>query len=533
MKIGVLISSYDGCNSPFEKYDQYQDPSRYVTNHDFELRFITKKDAYKQLDEVKKEGFDLWINFMWGQRHDNVAGIDAVAYAETLGVPMVGTSSKFLSLSKIDFKLAASKYNILTPRYKVIKSREDNITLENFPVIVKSARDCGSLHMTKTSVCSNSSELKCEISRVWDLVQCELLVEEYIFGREYSVIVIENTNGIDALSPIVFKFPDSFALEEQFLDFENKFKRFDKGEITFELVDEAEPLFNKIKQVACQAYNSIHVYGSGYARIDLRVDNQNNIYVLEINPTPAFFSPIGNNFGDDYEIKKSFPGGHEALLDQIIETKMKLVGIAHKYDVMSAKYNELTKDINLYQILTKLLGKYEYNGDVLDLGCGTGRVGEIITSCKQNAKLIGVDVSPKMAKQAKLYSQVHRDSIENFVFNIDEQTFDHVLSIGCLHFLNNVVFEEVIRRLFEIARKSITISIEEIPDVYNEMLIKKGCHCIYSYNNKSVIDDFNIPENWILAHSEHNLMWCSPTTGINIHGLILRFESNQKGKSSV
>ncbi|CAF3572513.1 unnamed protein product [Rotaria sp. Silwood1] len=467
------------------------------------------------------------INFLWGQHYDKVAGIDAIAYAETLGIPIIGTSSRFLSLSKIDFKLAASKYNILTPRYNVIKSADDIVTLEKFPVIVKMARACGSLHKTETSVCHDPSTLKIEIDKLLKIAECEILVEEYIYGREYSVMVIENSDGIYALTPIIYHFPKHFTPEEQFLRFDNKFELVDSGEITFELVHAADPLTNRMKEIACKSFNALHVYGSGYARMDLRVDDKNNIFVLEVNPTSAFFSSIGNTFGDDYVISRCFEGGHEALMDQLIKTKLKQIGITHFYDNFAGNYNRLSES-DMYKMFKEICKEYDYSGDILDLGCGTGLLAKIILDCGHSSNFTGVDLSHKMTEQTTLYSKIYIGPMENIIYNIDDRKFDHIISYGCLLFLNNAVFKETLSRMFEIAKRSITITVEEIPDEYNEILIKKGHETIYSYNNKCVIDGFDVPDQWVLAYSKRGHMWSSPLTGVDIYGSVIRFENCSK-----
>lgn len=291
--ICVLLSSYEGSNSEFEKYDEYQDPSRYVTNYNFILKYIKKETAIEQLKKICEEDFDLYINFMWGQEDDNVAGIEALKYIESLNVSIIGTNSKFLSMSKLDFKKTAEKNKILTPNYYLFEKeyrlyKLDNINLK-FPLIIKPTRGCGSLHMTEKSICYNIDELKEQIEILSKKINCDILIEEFVIGREFSIMVIEDKYDIIAMKPIVYEFPKNMSEMKQFLYFENKFDAIDNKEITYKLYDEKDELMGKIKEIGCKSYESLNVTGSGYARIDMRVDDKNNIFVLEVNPTPAFF----------------------------------------------------------------------------------------------------------------------------------------------------------------------------------------------------------------------------------------------------
>ncbi|KAL1925120.1 uncharacterized protein VTP21DRAFT_3 [Calcarisporiella thermophila] len=526
LQVCVLISSYEETNSPFEKYDNYQDPSRYVSSdkYKFHLRFIKKETAFAQLQSIYEENFDVYINFLWGQEYEEVAGIEALKFIENKGVPIVGTSSKFLSLSKLDFKFAAKKHGIPVPEYNIVKDKIESFSLNKYPLIVKPSRGCGSQHMTEKSVCHNIEELKAEINKLIDEVECEILVEEFIIGREFSVMVIEGEHGVFAMTPIVYSFPSYMTQLEQFLHFENKFDSIEQKKITYSLASEEDSLVKKLKDIACRSYCALDVHGCGYARVDLRVDEHDNIYVLEVNPTPAFFCQYGNEFGDDYVIDKCFPGKHEGLIDLLINSKLKLSTIRQEYDKMSDRYDGILNTSNIPNIIRKMVLTYDFSGIVLDLGCGTGIFGKIINDYGQDAEMIGVDLSPKMTEKAAGYSVIEIGLMQDVVFSLKHRKIDHVVSTGALHFLNNDVFKSTLMRLFEIADKSITLSIEDIPEEYNQNLIRLGVASMYSYNNTFVAENIIIPKDWERVHREYTYMWKSPATGNNIYGTIFRFE---------
>jgi D-alanine-D-alanine ligase-like ATP-grasp enzyme len=298
---------------------------------------------------------------MWGQEDDKVAGIEALKYIESLNVPVIGTNSKFLSMSKLDFKISAEKNNILTPNYYLFEKEDrldklDNINLK-FPLIIKPTKGCGSLYMTEKSICYNIEELKEQIEILSKNINCEILIEEFIIGREFSIMVIEDKYDIMAMKPIIYEFPKNMSVMKQFLYFENKFDAIDNKEITYKLYDENEELMEKIKEIGCKSYKSLNVTGSGYARIDMRVDDKNNIFVLEVNPTPAFFCQLNNEFGDDYVIQKCFENGHNELMDYIINTKLYQINcceIEKNYDEFSEKYDESFNESNYPYLLENI-----------------------------------------------------------------------------------------------------------------------------------------------------------------------------------
>jgi hypothetical protein len=94
------------------------------------------------------KGYEFYFNFMWAQREDNVAGIAAIKYFESLKKPFIGIPSRVLEISKADFCDAA--HTVDRPRVPGNKS---------FPKIVKPSRACASMFLDQQSICHNETEL--------------------------------------------------------------------------------------------------------------------------------------------------------------------------------------------------------------------------------------------------------------------------------------------------------------------------------------------------------------------------------------
>ncbi|KAF9938216.1 hypothetical protein BGZ65_000200 [Modicella reniformis] len=506
MKICVLQSSYEGVESDFEDYG-YQDPSLYVKQHEFVLRYIKKDTAVQQIDQVCEENFDLLINFIWGQRTDVVAGIDAVEYLESKGVPFIGSNSKFLSLSKIDFKKAAAGIVLVPGESK-------------FPLIVKPATGCGSLHMTEKSVCHNPDELKEQVALLKSKTSDDIIVEEFIVGEEISVMVVEIDDEVIAMTPIVYEFPVETTPSQKFLHFNNKFDAINQGTIKFNLYD--GDLLDRLKETACKAYRALDVSGCGYARVDIRASGE-DLYVLEVNPTPAFFYKVGNDFGDDYVISHCFPGGHEGFMETLIKTKLRssqTLILKNIYDQMADKYNDLMHASNYPKVVADIVARFSFKGAVLDLGCGTGEIGTMIQAA-HDATMTGIDISPKMATQAKHYKRVYLGELQNILPFVGN--FDHVVSFGVLYFLQKEVFVSMLDRCFAQSRHSVTMGIEDISDEFNKRLNENGKQSLHDHT--PIMDSYTIPLGWRLVHKQRAFFWTSPSTGDEVYGTAFRFEA--------
>ncbi|KAF9957845.1 hypothetical protein BGZ72_001258 [Mortierella alpina] len=284
-------------------------------------------------------------------------------------------------------------------------------------------------------------------------------------------------------------------------------------------------LLEELRDTACKAYRALNVCGSGYARVDIRVTTDSSIFVLEVNPIPSFFYDVNNNTNDHAIVSPCFPGGHEGLMDTLIATKLRNrteMGIKKNYDVMSASYNGLAySEATFPHVLGNIVAKFPFQGNVLDLGSGTGIFGSLIQA-SYNSTLTGIDLSPMTAAKATHYKKVYIGTIQRMLPFVGR--FDHVVSSGALYFLDKDSLLSVMDRCFVISEQSITLGIEDIPDSYNRHLLKMGFGDMYSHNHTSVVDSYVVPEGWQLVHKQRHFLWFSPKTGDNVFGTFYRFE---------
>lgn len=253
---------------------------------------------------------------------------------------------------------------------------------------------------------------------------------------------------------------------------------------------------------------------------------------LQVNHTPAFFAALGNKYGDDFVIEKTFPGGHTALVDVIIDAR-------RRFDFVRGFYGEFAPNYDTYvtgpdaQVITRVwkevVAKNDFGGSVLDLGCGTGLVGNLIKA-KYSSELVGVDLCPEMAERAKAtaYSKVILGRMENVVVSeqLGKQTFDHVLSVGVLMYLDPKNFQMVLGRAFDLAQSSVTLTVENIEEPYRtQFMALHPCNVIW--NHYEVVKAFVPPRGWSLVWQREDELWTSPTTRDVVSGVTVRFEKDQ------
>jgi D-alanine-D-alanine ligase len=157
-----------------------------------------------------------------------------------------------------------------------------------FPLIVKPPQEDASLGISSKSVVNDVKELLERLSALHTEYQSPILVEQYIEGREFYIGVIGNVTA-EALPAIEMDFSKMPAGRPHIASWEAKWG--DDGEgsgaefagtesIFPENLDEA--LLEKMQEVALEAFHAMRL--RDYARIDLRVTEGGDVYVIEVNP---------------------------------------------------------------------------------------------------------------------------------------------------------------------------------------------------------------------------------------------------------
>ena len=108
---------------------------------------------------------------------------------------------------------------------------------------------------------------------------------EFIEGREFYVSVMGNYR-LQVFKPRELLFAHSDMPEKQFYSARAKFdlEYRDRHGITTETFTEDATLIQKLQDAAKRTYRALHL--NGYARIDMRVDQKGDVFVMEANPNP-------------------------------------------------------------------------------------------------------------------------------------------------------------------------------------------------------------------------------------------------------
>jgi D-alanine-D-alanine ligase-like ATP-grasp enzyme len=312
MKVCVLQPDYSTTGVDYKNYDPPRDLSALIPEHEVHNVFLNKLTTYKQLKQLAKEGYDVFVNLCEGYLEWEVPSIDVIHSMELLNIPFTGPTTKLYDPPKELMKYLAYCEGVNTPGYVIIhelKDVDEAVKHLKFPLFVKPAKAGDSLGVDEHSLVHNKIELQQKCISILDEYG-PLLVEEYINGREFTVLVAANNDGQNCtvFQPVEYLFPagkefKTYALKTSELHPDCNVPCTDPS-LDKQLRTAAEKIF--------RGFNAV-----GYARLDFRVDKNDQIYFLEINFTCSVFYSDGFEGSADFILK--YDGiGQDGFLRHII-----------------------------------------------------------------------------------------------------------------------------------------------------------------------------------------------------------------------
>jgi len=170
-----------------------------------------------------------------------------------------------------------SQYNLLQPGKRYI---------------LKPVWEDGSLGITGDSVFVYETGFE---KRLLQYDDTHWFIEEYIEGREFNISVVTGEKGPEVMPPAEMVFHNYTEDKPKIVDFKAKW-----DEDSFEYANtirqfpgsELNPVLKE--RIEDSALKCWHVFGlKGYARVDMRVDKNDNPYVIEVNANPCMSPDSG------------------------------------------------------------------------------------------------------------------------------------------------------------------------------------------------------------------------------------------------
>lgn len=214
------------------------------------------------------------------------------AFMEMLGISYTGAGPDCLSLcyNKSVVRAIAQDMEIYIPSEIWIDPVSQSSAIPSiFPAMIKPAYGDSSFGITQNSVVYSAEELVTHFDALkTEMPNMPILIQEFLVGREFSVGVVGNNDSAEVLPILEVDYSKLPSDLPQILGYESKWlpsspywtnisyhqADLDESEKRY-LTDAALSLFHRLK---CR----------DYARFDFRMDINNVIKLLEVNPNPGW-----------------------------------------------------------------------------------------------------------------------------------------------------------------------------------------------------------------------------------------------------
>lgn len=289
MKI-VVLHSKDALEPPVDPLLGQLDAALAANGHT--SRRLAVDDAVQPLiDALATDPPDLVFNLAESFRGKSALESNVAALLNLIDLRYTGSSPAGLILAgdKTLTKKVLAFHGIQSAKFATVyRGQVDWAGDIDFPLLVKPPQEDASLGITQKSVVNNVKELLDVMGGTQEEYQSPVLVEEFIDGREFYVGVLGNSK-LEAL-PIIeldfSKFPKGLPKIASWAakwgdEGDEKGAEFEGTQSIFP-TDVPEELAKKIQQVAIDSFQALRL--RDYARIDLRVTDKEEVYVIEANP---------------------------------------------------------------------------------------------------------------------------------------------------------------------------------------------------------------------------------------------------------
>lgn len=308
-----------GHNIVFEDWMPNQNVIDSLVNTGYEVHLL---GIHNKIDDlifkVKSLKPDLVFNLVECFNSNRYFESHIVSLLELLDISYTGSSSLCLSLcqDKLLTKRMLSPLKIKTPKSLLFKKGAIRQKLHklNFPLFVKPLGQEGSEGISQNSFCDTEQACLERVQFIHQNLKTHALVEEYIKGRElYASVIGSKQLKVLPLREMVFgEFPENrpkFATYKAKWD--DKFK--EKWGISYQFANDIDlTILKNIERISKNAFKALKL--KGYGRLDLRLTDTNEIYVIEVNPNPSIAQ-------DDELAQSAVRAGisYEKLIQKIVE----------------------------------------------------------------------------------------------------------------------------------------------------------------------------------------------------------------------
>ncbi|MCX6161560.1 MAG: D-alanine--D-alanine ligase [Ignavibacteriae bacterium] len=252
------------------------------------------ENAYFNLTNTKPEFvFNVAEGFYGASRESQIPSI-----LEMLNIPFTGSDSVTTGIchDKSRCKEILSYYGIPNSKFFITDSILETDKGFKYPKFTKPLHEGSSKGIYNSSVANNFKELNDEIERITSCYGQPAIIEDYVPGKEFTVAMLGNGRDVKVL-PIVeinldlvpAEFNPIYSYEVKWF-FDTRENQLDIFKCPAEVDDK---IYKQIEKICVDTFNALRI--RDWARIDVRLDENNVPNIIEINPLPGILPDPKDN----------------------------------------------------------------------------------------------------------------------------------------------------------------------------------------------------------------------------------------------
>ncbi len=241
------------------------------------------------------------------------------AFLQQIHMPFTGSDERalFISNDKIICKNLLNVAQIPTPAWFDRSTLEQVQSVLNQPYIIKSTIEEGSIGIDKTSIAQDPQALLSIMAQREKQFGGKWFAERYIEGREFNISLLADSRGNPEILPIAeIQFIDFAVDQPRIVDYAAKWdadcKEYHNTLPHFDFAPTDKGLLKVLSELALKCWHYLGL--AGYARVDFRVDEHGQPWVLEVNTNPCLAKYAGF-FAAAARVNMSY----ETIIERIIE----------------------------------------------------------------------------------------------------------------------------------------------------------------------------------------------------------------------
>jgi D-alanine-D-alanine ligase len=296
-----------------------------ASGHSARIAFVESEAEFRRV--VDEGGFDMiWSALYHITANEkfigrNESGLWVADVFDGKGIPYIGSDSQTMKdmIDKFRTHTILSGKGVPVPAHRLVHSSDDMSSV-GFPAFVKPICESRSVGISEESVVSSPAELRRRVEYIEREFDQAALVEEFLSGEEFTVLVLGNGAGRVCLPGLV-------TVEEKHYG-RHKILRSDLRGVGLTRISSAGESSAEAVKIASAAADAMGCLD--HVRIDIKADASGKLRIIEVNGIPGL-KPRKSWAPQLYTIYYASPEGemedYRNLIAAVIDSGRKRYGL--------------------------------------------------------------------------------------------------------------------------------------------------------------------------------------------------------------